>query len=148
MILLKISVYFVLLFSNFRYLIMGKTMITDTRMTQARIIPQRELITVQAGFNGTLSCQTDNNVRVIWHYMAPLQSPQGGLRVRFLYNGFSLNENFTANYMVGNNSLFESNLNIISAQLNHAGSYTCQTSTSLSSASLQLVVIGEIEAKQ
>ena len=147
MILLNISVYFVLLFSIFSYLIIGITVITETRMAQARIIPQRALITVQAGFNGTLSCQTDNNVRIVWHYMAPLQSPQDGLRVRFLYNGFSLNENFTANYVVGNNSLFESNLNIISAQLNHAGTYTCQKSTSLSSASLQLVVIGEIEAK-
>ena len=122
-------------------------MISDTRMVHANVRVERKVVTVQAGFNCTLSCKTDNNASVAWHYTAPSQSPQSGFQIPFLYNGFNFKDNFSANYAISRNFFYESsqsNLHIISAKLNHAGTYTCEQSKPSGSAALEFIVIGEL----
>lgn len=111
-----------------------------------RISVETQVISVMEGSNCTLSCHTDSDASILWHFGAPLDGPFRGQDIPFLYNGFSFSEKFDAvlQYSVSSgNTTGRSNLEIISARSTHAGKYSCQEAGSNELAALELIVLGK-----
>ena len=98
-------------------------------------------LTVVEGSPTLLPCQNDESVTIVWHYLASPES--GGKSVRYLYNGFTLDERYDGIYMVDQAVRGQHDLVINTTRRSHAGTYICAESASSTQFTSELVVLSK-----